>query len=125
MIYTIGYLGRTIEEVQTIIGDDGLLLDIRISPRSRKPGFSKKQLTETFGDRYEWLYELGNESNEAGIVKLWEQTPGLAIVQEIYNSTQADIYLMCACRDATTCHRHYVASLILEMGLPVKEYEDE
>ena len=120
-IFLIGYLGRTVDDLRKIVGK-GTLLDIRISPQSRKPGFSKKRLSETFGDRYEWVYELGNESSEEGTIQLYDPDIGIEIVKEVYKVTKHHVYLMCACRDGETCHRATVGALLRQLNYSVEEY---
>ena len=127
--YTIGYSGRTIEDLQRILAkEDGAILDIRISPRSRKPGFNEKRLEAMFGDRYLWLPEFGNDSEDEEI-RLSDPNFGLTIIEAIYKDSVADgwngsVFLMCLCKDATTCHRSEVARLMREHGYEVTEYQD-
>ncbi len=68
-IYTAGYEGQTIECFLEKMVQNGirLLVDVRRNPISRKPGFSKRQLSESaarFGISYEHLPDLGIPSDE-------------------------------------------------------------
>ena len=127
--YTIGYSGRTMEDLQRILAkEDGAILDIRISPRSRKPGFNKKQLSAAFDDDYLWVPEFGNNSDTGGI-ELYNPALGLEMVKAIYDDSVSDgwngaVFLMCLCKDAATCHRSEVAQLMREHGYEVTEYQD-
>lgn len=121
-IYLLGYSGRTPDDIKRIVGK-GLLLDIRLSPKSRKPGFSKKRLEEAFGEQYQWLYEFGNENYQGGDVKLYDPEAGLEIIKEICKLSPGPLFLMCVCRDGATCHRRQVGELLQENGYEVEEYD--
>ena len=63
-LLTIGYEGCTIQDVLTALteAEVGLLIDVRALPRSRKPGFSKRQLAaglDAKGIPYVHLQGLG------------------------------------------------------------------
>lgn len=124
MIYMFGYSKRSIADIQRIIGPEGLLLDIRLSPKSRRAGFSEKRLSETFGDQYTWLYEFGNENYGGGDVKLYDPEIGLEIMAEIVKEHTGPIFLMCLCRDGDTCHRRVVGELLRNHGYEAKEYTE-
>jgi len=128
-IYLIGYLGRTAEELEAIVtAKDGILMDIRISAKSRKADFSEKRLIERFGDWYMWVPEFGN----AGIgtnIEIDDPDRGIEAIEHIIDYQKAsgwpgDLFLMCACRDGNTCHRRVVGELLREYGFDVAEYED-
>lgn len=63
-IYTIGYEGKTIEELLKILkrAKISIVIDVRENAASRKKGFSKKPLSEILnnnGIRYEHMIKLG------------------------------------------------------------------
>ena len=68
----IGYEGRTIDAFVRELARQGVrrLVDVRLTPLSRKPGFSKTALTEALADAgiaYEHRRVLGNpKHNRAG-----------------------------------------------------------
>lgn len=68
----VGYEGRTAEEVVTLLAALGVsrLIDVRLTPISRKPGLSKTALCQCLTDAgivYEHRRELGNpKANRAG-----------------------------------------------------------
>jgi uncharacterized protein (DUF488 family) len=68
----IGYQGLSLESfVERLLGDGiAVIADVRLTPLSRKPGFSKRALAQaldTVGIRYVHLRELGNPKwNRAG-----------------------------------------------------------
>ncbi len=124
-IYTIGYSGRTVAGMAEILErTNGALLDIRLSPRSRKPGFSEKRLREQLGERYEWIHEFGNINYKAGGIKIADPEVGVAIIDEITKESDSTLFLMCACKDPATCHRSTVAALLREQGYTVEEWQD-
>lgn len=123
-IYTIGYSGRTADDIKRIVGG-GLLLDIRFSPRSRKAGFSQKKLEENFNDQYQWLYEFGNENFRGNTILLYDPAAGLEIIKTLSEKYHdMPLFLMCACANPTTCHRATVATLLRKHGYEVTEYKD-
>lgn len=71
-IIGVGYEGQTVDELVAGLQGWGVtvLVDVRLTPLSRKPGFSKKRLDATLGEagiRYMHLPALGNpKDNRAG-----------------------------------------------------------
>ena len=130
-IYTIGYSGRTIEELKAITDShNGGILDIRYSPRSRRPEWSKKRLTALYGNLYLHLWEWGNELYNQGEIQLADFTEGLRVFKGIEEDAKAAewngaIFLMCACKEYDRCHRRQVAELLREHGYEVKEYGED
>ncbi len=66
-VFTIGYEGKSIEQYRGLLCENGvrIVFDVRRNPFSRKPGFSKPQLTEILaavGIEYRHLPELGIEA---------------------------------------------------------------
>lgn len=64
-LYSIGYEQATIEAFHTDLREleISLLIDVRMFPQSRKPGFSMRQLQDSLprlGIRYELFRNLGN-----------------------------------------------------------------
>jgi uncharacterized protein (DUF488 family) len=65
MLLTVGYEGRTAEELMGVLtdADMNVLADVRLTPLSRKPGMSKRQLADALtavGVEYLHLPALGN-----------------------------------------------------------------
>lgn len=63
-IYTLGYSGWKIEEIEaTLTRLDAVLVDVRMIPRSRwAPQWNGTALHNRLGDRYVWLKEFGNRN---------------------------------------------------------------
>ncbi len=122
-IFLFGYTGKSLEQIEQALGDDGLLLDIRYSPRSRKTGFSRSGLERVFGDRYRHVRELGNVNYQSGGIQLADEVAGLDMVEALAAEHGGRIFLMCACEDGATCHRSEVGRLLKKRGYNVAEYD--
>lgn len=65
VLVTVGYEGRTAGELVVTLAEAGVdvLVDVRLTPLSRKPGLSKRQLADALaaaGVEYVHLPALGN-----------------------------------------------------------------
>lgn len=111
-LYTLGYQGLKQEHLQEWVRRlDAFLVDIRFSPRSRHPAFSRAGLTRVFGDRYRHLPALGNRNYKgAGPVVL--DNPGLGGAQVKPMLEERPVILMCVCWNLSECHRRVAADLI-------------
>jgi uncharacterized protein (DUF488 family) len=136
---TIGYEGTTIDAVLTTLKDAGvgLLIDVRAVAQSRKPGFSKRQLTAALDERgiaYVHLQGLGTPKPGRDAVRAGHPERMEPIFREHMTSDRAQAELaqakelvrerpaclLCFERDHTTCHRRFVAEMIVEeTGQPV------
>ncbi len=121
-IYLFGYSGHTDEEIAAAVGVDGLLVDIRFSPRSRRAGFSRAALQRAYGERYQHVRELGNAAYQSGGIRLADAEAGLQRIDELAASHTGPLFLMCVCADGETCHRKEVGRLLGERGYAVREY---
>lgn len=127
-LFTIGYEKRTQDEYLALLREAGVtvLVDVRANPLSRKKGFSKKALAEgcaTAGIRYEHMPELGIPTAKRKGVKTTEDFDALfaAYARELPEKKEPlaklrawldegeRLALTCFERDASRCHRHYVA----------------
>ena len=136
---TIGYEGTTVDVVVATLRDANvaLLIDIRAVPRSRKPGFSKRQLAASLdrsGIAYVHLQALGTPKPGRDAVRAGHPERMAIIFREHMTSdrsraelaqatrlvSERPACLLCFERDHTTCHRHLVAEMIAaETGQPV------
>lgn len=131
-LYTVGYTGVPIDSLhEAVVELDAVLMDIRYSPFSRAPMWTKGKLRQKFGDydkvylsgepigRYYHVPQLGNEhykTPEKGI-KINDLTFGMEKVRRILQ--KHPVMLMCACPDPTHCHRTTVAEAIAkELEIP-------
>ncbi len=129
---TIGYEGTTIDTVLATLRDArvGLLIDVRAVARSRKPGFSKRQLAAALdqaGIGYAHLQGLGTPKPGRDAVRAGHPERMEVIFREhmVSDRAQAELAqakhlvrgapacLLCFERDHTTCHRRLVAEMIV------------
>ena len=108
-IYTLGYAHWSIENVANRIDDlEAILVDVRHSPHSTKPGFTQTDLQARFGDRYVHLRAFGNVNYKGGPIELAAPEHGLRVVKEL----PAPPVLMCGCQNPASCHRAVVADFL-------------
>jgi uncharacterized protein (DUF488 family) len=137
-VLTIGYQNRTVDDVIDVLraADVKVLVDVRLTPLSRKPGLSKKSLATRLGDAgidYVHLPQLGNPRDDRDAFRRGDAdavaryqgvltTPeGQAALDQLRRLvTHRRIALMCFEHDAAECHRSMVADALFEAG-EVKE----
>lgn len=129
-VFTIGYEGRTQEEFIGLLSGSGVdtVVDVRLTPISRKKGFSKTALREgleSHGIRYLHTRELGNPK------EIRRSTPDPAECIAKYASYMTDnwdmaledvleeieertVALLCFEHDSHHCHRSVVATELLK-----------
>jgi uncharacterized protein (DUF488 family) len=133
-ITTVGYQGRTVDDIIDMLraADVKTLVDVRLTPLSRKPGLSKHSLAARLrAARIDYLHlpQLGNprenrdafrrgEAAAVGRYRAVLRTPeGQAALDQLLRlATQRRIALMCFERDAAECHRSMVADALVEGG---------
>ena len=130
----VGYEGETIDSFVAKLTAWGVtvLADVRLNPLSRKPGFSKKRLTETLasvGIDYRHFPELGNaRNNRAGysergtadgeaarsrFVKQLNSDDAVKSLDEIVRlASQAHVAVMCFEQSELQCHRQQVLKAV-------------
>lgn len=130
-LLTVGYQGCTIQQVLTalVAAKVGLLIDVRALPRSRKPGFSKRQLAAGLDEKgipYVHLQALGTPKPGRDAVRAGHPEIMEAIFREHMTSdrARADLgqatalaretraCLLCFEHDPACCHRRIVAEMI-------------
>jgi len=130
LIVSVGYEGRSLDEFIELLGAAGVetLVDVRLNPVSRKPGFSKTRLSAALGSagigyRHEPL--LGNpRSNRDGFRKGWpsatrryrnrlDNGSADAFRRTIALARQSRVALMCFEHLHAECHR----AVIIDCGL--------
>jgi uncharacterized protein (DUF488 family) len=131
-LVSIGYEGKTVDDLvaQLLQKDVHVLVDVRLTPLSRKPGLSKTRLSEALaavGIRYVHHRALGNpKDNRAGfragepqsraryhdVLKSAAATDALAHVCELLNGSV--VALLCFEHDHAECHRDIVVRRLLE-----------
>lgn len=130
-LVSIGYEGRTVDDliVQLLAQDVRVLVDVRLTPLSRKPGLSKTKLSEALaavGIGYVHHRALGNpKDNRAGfragepesrvryreVLDSAAATDALAHVCELLDG--GVVALLCFEHDHAECHRDIVVRQLL------------
>ena len=138
-IYSVGYEGRTLDELVERLRNEHVttLVDVRLTPISRKPGFSRRRLAEALeaaGMDYVNEKDLGNprdnraafhrndvEAGRTRMKSILTQPVGAAAVDRVVAlASKHRIALLCVERDAEHCHRSVVSALALERNPAIK-----
>ena len=126
-LVTIGYEGRSaeglVEELKS--GRIGVLVDVRLTPLSRKPGLSKRRLAESLeqaGIAYVHLPALGNPKENRAAFRagdprsrtrfrtlLRSPEAAAALEQVAALTTDSRVALLCFERHASECHRQVIS----------------
>jgi uncharacterized protein (DUF488 family) len=124
-VYTTGYTGKRHGELKPLVVRLGaLLLDIRLSPRSRVPHWRGDALAQLLGERYRHVPALGNvnyKRKEDEPIRIADLEAG---VSEILSLAPSPVLLLCGCADAAHCHRSVVAERLAALGVEVREIGD-
>lgn len=131
-IYSVGYEGMTVESLVDRLAGAKVttLVDVRLNPISRKPGFSRRRLTEALGDAgigYVHEKELGNPADNrdsfregdgtAGrrrMRKLLSNGSGPALDRLVDLASDERIAVLCVEREQDRCHREVIIDMALE-----------
>ncbi len=134
-IYTIGYEGSNAGDFVATLKLVGIetLVDVRALPISRKPGFSKRSLSDILvigGVRYVHVPALGDpkpgrDAARAGDLLTFRKVfgrhlglaePRAALVELAQLATESTVCLLCFERDHACCHRGMIADVLRESG---------
>ncbi|GMH38429.1 hypothetical protein BSKO_06313 [Bryopsis sp. KO-2023] len=118
--YTLGYASFDLAAICEAIGRaEATLVDVRMSPFSKKPGFRRKELQAALAGRYAHLSEFGNvnygERHSLGI-EIRDYVKGREILGGIASRTGRPVVLMCGCKDLHGCHRGVLAQALAKDG---------
>ncbi|UIX80956.1 DUF488 family protein [Xylella fastidiosa] len=129
-VFTIGYEGLNMDDFMSLLSENSIetIVDIRELPFSRKPGFSKKPLTNTLnlsGIEYIHMVELGCPRHVRHVYRVdgdWKRyTTGFlkhlktqkdAIVRLADLVQSSTCALLCYEADFNFCHRSMVADAV-------------
>ena len=116
-IYTLGYSGWKIEDVEAVLERlNAILVDVRMVPRTRwQPQWNTAVLHARLGDRYVWLREFGNRNYKGTFaeIEIADFPAGEKRLREIAATGKA-VVLLCACRDVNICHRKVLAERLAQ-----------
>ncbi len=126
VVATIGYEGRGVDDLVAALRDAGvaLVVDVRATPLSRKPGLSKGALAAALADAgigYEHLGGLGNPRDNRDAFRAGHAAARRRYTRRLDREGAADlarlrslvggdpIALLCLERDHEVCHRSVIA----------------
>lgn len=132
-LVSIGYEGRSAEDLVRELSAQGVdvLVDVRLTPLSRKPGLSKRRLAERLAEAgidYLHLKALGNPKENRQ--PFWDGRVGdgcqafndllasegpqaaLQIIVELMDTST--VAILCFERDHDRCHRQVVTERVVE-----------
>jgi len=116
-IYTLGYSGWKIEDVEAVLDRlDAILVDVRMVPRTRwAPLWNGSALHNRLGDRYVWLKQFGNRNYKGTFeqIEIADYPDGEKHLREII-ATGKVVVLLCGCRDVNVCHRKVLAERLAQ-----------
>jgi uncharacterized protein (DUF488 family) len=133
-LYTIGYEKRSIDDLLWVLQARGVdrVVDVRLKPWSRRPGFSKTKLAASLaaaGIDYLHAGGLGNPPDIRALYLAGKPEEGhrafrrhlsngadAALEELIASIGHKRIALLCLERDARVCHRSVVAHVVAERG---------
>ncbi len=133
-IYSVGYEGLTVDGlVELLTGARvAVVIDVRLNPSSRKPGFSRKRLSNRLAEAgidYIHEKELGNppdnrESFRNGdgiegrtrLRSLLLDGDGAALARVVALASQQRIAVLCVEREHHRCHREVIADMVVEQN---------
>jgi uncharacterized protein (DUF488 family) len=99
---------------------NGLLVDIRYAPGSKRPGFNAEDFRREMGRDYVWMRYLGNKNFRGGDIELVDFEKGVKMIDTLLEDGRP-VVLMCACGRPDHCHRKVVGQLLQNIGFDVAE----
>jgi len=110
-IFTFGYGNRAIFELAPLVFElrPFCVIDVRLRPWTRQPGWSLPELKAQFAGEYHWWRSLGNVNFEkGGKVKLFDERKGMKKLVALMRQGISPI-LLCAEQSPDACHRTLIA----------------
>lgn len=132
-IYSVGYEGFKLDGfVDTLIAAEvTTVIDVRLTPLSRKQGFSSKTLSaslQAVGIEYVHESELGNPPDNRDAFRTGDGSAGRrrmeailrngsgqALQRVVEQACATRIALLCVERDGNRCHRKVITDMIQEI----------
>lgn len=131
-IYSLGYEGLTVEGMVDRLSGAGVstLIDVRLTPVSRKPGFSKKRLAAALAEAgidYIHEKELGNPQENRDSFRTGDGKAGRKRMREILSNGAGEaldrvitlastdrVAVLCVEREHQRCHRDVITEMAVE-----------
>lgn len=132
-IYSVGYEGFAVDGLVERLASSHVtaVIDVRLTPSSRRPGLSRKALGATLeraGIRYHHEPSLGNPADNRDSFRRGDGREGRrrmrellenassAALQRLISQARGDrVAVLCVERDHTRCHRSVITELIQEI----------
>lgn len=132
-IYSVGYEGLTVEAlIDRLVGSKvTTLVDVRLNPSSRRPGWSRKSLTASLeGAGITYVHEklLGNppenrdsfrkgdgEEGRAAMRALLAHGSAPALDRLVDLARDGRVAVLCVERERERCHRQVVTDMVQEI----------
>jgi len=121
-IYTLGYGKKPLAEIRALAEQlNALVVDVRYSPRSRKPEYNKSGFERVLNESYVHVPELGNLNyKNGGPIEIADYEEGVMRAVTFAEARgKSAIILMCVCWNPVTCHRTTVAERMQADGFTV------
>lgn len=136
-IYSVGYEDTTLASLVARLAESGvtLLVDVRLTPISRRPGFSKRPLAAALAVAgIEYVHEplFGNPPENRDAFRagdpaaeqlLRDRLHGRArraVEQLVFEVRRRPVAVLCVEREASRCHRRVITDLARELTLGLK-----
>ncbi len=119
MIYTFGYGGKKPDQLATIMETLNwpVIIDVRLSPYTKVPGWSIGDLRLRFGTTYRSVPQFGNGAYRSGGIRIVDLDAGIESIRGL--APDHDLILLCAESSPVGCHRICVAEAIEgKLGIP-------
>jgi uncharacterized protein (DUF488 family) len=132
-IYSVGYEGFEVETLIDHLASSkvSLVIDVRLTPMSRRRGFSRKSLSAELQDAgidYTHEPDLGNppdnrdsfrrgdgEEGRRRMREMLDNGSGPALRRLIEHASGARVAVLCVERDRLRCHRHVITEMVQEL----------
>ena len=131
MILSVGYEGTSLDDLVARLraAEVAVVVDVRRTPASRKPGFSRRRLSEALaaaGIDYVSDGDLGNPPDNRDAFRRGDPVAvrrmraivagaGAEALDRVVARASADrVALLCICGDHAVCHRRIVADMAVE-----------
>lgn len=126
LLTTTYYDRKPLHMAALLVKHDAYLIDIRRVPySSRHPEWDAPRLAQRFKGRYLHAPGLGNKAFRERKIELADPEPWLCRFAQAH-ARGFTLWLMCACKHRTKCHREHVARLFqLRTGIVVPEFDYE
>jgi uncharacterized protein (DUF488 family) len=131
-VWTVGYQDRTVDDLIDVLATAGVevLVDVRLTPLSRKPGLSKHRLAARLhhaGIAYIHLPQLGNPRDNREAFRHHDTTAvtryqavlrssdGREALNRLVDLAKDPVALMCFEHNASECHRTMTVDALAEL----------